>query len=151
MSASEFFSTLSPLQVVMWLVLNCAWQADSFPSGAPLSACSHLMPVHMDGELQEVASPYVLVVNSTTYSTKPLKCEHTRFSLANLQHTRFSLANLQHTHFSLANLQHTRFSLANLQHTHFSLANLQHTRFSLANLQHTHFSLANLQHQAPQM
>ncbi|GFO40893.1 adhesion G-protein coupled receptor d1 [Plakobranchus ocellatus] len=31
------------------------------------------MPVHFDGELQEIASPYVLVFNSTTYGTTPLK------------------------------------------------------------------------------
>ncbi|GFR98252.1 ferric-chelate reductase 1 [Elysia marginata] len=55
------------------LVCYCSRQATAFPSGAPLSACSHLMPVHIDGELQEKASPYVLVVNDTTYDTKPLK------------------------------------------------------------------------------
>ncbi|KAK3797708.1 hypothetical protein RRG08_054725 [Elysia crispata] len=31
------------------------------------------MPVHIDGELQEIASPYILVVNDTTYGTMPLK------------------------------------------------------------------------------
>lgn len=41
--------------------------AQAFPTGAPLSACSHLMPVHIDGELMESASPYILLLNDTQY------------------------------------------------------------------------------------
>jgi len=56
------------LCLVCWLGL-----CRSFPTGAPLSACSHLMPVHMDGELQTVVSPYLLVLNETKYGNSPIK------------------------------------------------------------------------------
>ncbi|CAG5131682.1 unnamed protein product, partial [Candidula unifasciata] len=61
------------MDIVLIICLFWIRQVAAFPSGAPLSACGHLMPVHVDGELQNSASPYMLILNDTTYGTQPLK------------------------------------------------------------------------------
>ena len=65
--------------VRLMLLLLAVAPCLSFPTGAPLSACSHLMPVHIDGELQTVVSPYVLVLNETTYGSSPIRCNMGRY------------------------------------------------------------------------
>ncbi|KAK7110388.1 defense protein l(2)34Fc-like [Littorina saxatilis] len=42
----------------------------SFPSGAPLSACGHLMPIHEDAVAEESASPFLILLSSTNYTTQ---------------------------------------------------------------------------------
>ncbi|XP_059152893.1 reelin domain-containing protein 1-like [Physella acuta] len=62
------------MDLPVFVVSLClVFRVSSFPTGGPLSACSHLMPVHIDGELQEGAPPYVLILNDTTYGSHPLK------------------------------------------------------------------------------
>jgi hypothetical protein len=59
---------LEVVVVVGVLVLMMVVMASSFPSGAPLSACGHLMPIHEDAVVQESAPPYLIVMSSTNYT-----------------------------------------------------------------------------------
>lgn len=66
-------TTTTTTEAVALVLTVCLGLTSGFPTGAPLSACSHLMPLHMDGELMTVVSPYLLVVNDTTYGNSPIK------------------------------------------------------------------------------
>ncbi|BFZ01993.1 hypothetical protein BsWGS_05031 [Bradybaena similaris] len=61
------------MDIVLIVGLFFIRQVPAFPSGAPLTACGHLMPIHENGELQTMPSPYVLILNDTTYRSQPLK------------------------------------------------------------------------------
>jgi len=65
---SSFLTDLVLIFLVFFL-----HRVQAFPSGAPLSACGQLLPVHVDGEQQNSASPYVLILNDTSYGSQPLK------------------------------------------------------------------------------
>lgn len=76
MEPSVYRMTTAEAVTLVTLVLTvCLELTSGFPTGAPLSACSHLMPLHMDGELMTVVSPYLLVLNDTTYGNSPIKCK----------------------------------------------------------------------------
>ena len=55
------------LEVLVALLM--ATVVSSFPSGAPLSACGHLMPIHEDAAAQETASPFLILLSDTNYTT----------------------------------------------------------------------------------
>lgn len=60
------------LQVLVALLM--ATLVSSFPSGAPLSACGHLMPIHEDAAAQETASPFLILLSDTNYTShQPIK------------------------------------------------------------------------------
>ena len=40
-----------------------------FPSGAPLSACRNLMPIHEDAIAEESAAPYIILMSETNYTS----------------------------------------------------------------------------------
>lgn len=56
--------------VKAWIVVATAAVASGFPSGAPLSACGHLMPIHEDAVAQKSASPYLLLLSHTDYTKR---------------------------------------------------------------------------------
>lgn len=60
------------LEVLVALLM--ATVVSSFPSGAPLSACGHLMPIHEDAAAQETASPFLILLSDTNYTShEPIK------------------------------------------------------------------------------
>ncbi|CAL1538787.1 unnamed protein product [Lymnaea stagnalis] len=71
----EYFQLFTglPSAAVVMSSLVLLQTISAFPTGSPLSACGNLMPVHIDGELQTGAAPYMLILNDTTYGSTPLK------------------------------------------------------------------------------
>ncbi|KAL8587063.1 hypothetical protein ACOMHN_023453 [Nucella lapillus] len=51
------------------VVLLMACVVSPFPSGAPLSACGHLMPIHEEAEAQRSAAPFIILLSSTNYTS----------------------------------------------------------------------------------
>ncbi|XP_076461719.1 putative defense protein 3 [Babylonia areolata] len=62
---------MQPVQraVQALVVLLVAAVASCFPSGAPLSACGHLMPIHEEAEAQETAPPFFILLSHTNYTS----------------------------------------------------------------------------------
>ncbi|KAH9496861.1 Reelin domain-containing protein 1 [Bulinus truncatus] len=58
---------------LVFVILTIVQRAVAFPTGSPVSACSDLMPVHIDGELQKGASPYMIILNDTVYGSTAIK------------------------------------------------------------------------------
>ncbi|KAI8793593.1 defense protein l(2)34Fc, partial [Biomphalaria glabrata] len=76
---------------VMCLVLASVQRTSAFPTGSPVSACSDLMPVHIDGELQKGASPYMIILNDTVYGSAAIRVSITAVGPATKEFMAFML------------------------------------------------------------
>ncbi|XP_055874819.1 reelin domain-containing protein 1-like [Biomphalaria glabrata] len=76
---------------VMCGVLASVQRTSAFPTGSPVSACSDLMPVHIDGELQKGASPYMIILNDTVYGSAAIRVSITAVGPATKEFMAFML------------------------------------------------------------